>query len=182
MRSQRTAPRATSSARSITTSNPGSNRTKARATPGPASQARCRSRYSHYRNPDLARPAVERGQARAGAHGCISRGDRRARAHAVLWQGRACSCRRQRGRRPSHRGRAVPGAHRSRLHHPGRRRDLLGRRGDGRQGIQGFLEDSESRGRNGHRCWRPMPRTSRVCSRSKNIRGSRAAADASAPV
>jgi multimeric flavodoxin WrbA len=30
----------------------------------------------------------------------------------------------------------------------------------------------------GHRCWRPTPRISRACSRSRNIRGSRAAVDA----
>jgi hypothetical protein len=50
---------------------------------------------------------------------------------------------RQRGRRPSYRSRIVSGSPGSGLYDPGRRCDLLGRRGHGEQGLQGFVQDAK---------------------------------------
>src|SRR5579862_4196588 len=91
----------------------------------------------------MAWAAFECRQARPGAHGRLPRRDRCQRTHAFLWQGRACGRRRQRGRRPSYRCRIVSGPPGSGLYDPDRRRDLLGRRSHGKQGLQGLVEDAE---------------------------------------
>ena len=103
------------------------------------------SRYSCHRLAELARPAVEHGQARAGADGCLSGRARRHAENAELRQSRLRGGGRKRRWCASCRRGSLLGACGGRIYHSNWRRDLLGRRGDGRQDLSRFAEHAEGR-------------------------------------
>ena len=139
--------------------------TKARATTGRrCASASINADILDHGDADLARPAIERRQARDGAHGRVPRPKPTRRA--------AC--------RPTARSRIVvvvgneDGAHHcaaeliQALTEVGftvaaRRRNLLGRRGAGRQGIQGFAHSRPRSSPRPPRCSHRTRRTSRGC-------------------